>query len=73
MTDNGIDDHDHYGDPDVPRSDDLYKRCQHGLIANECGQCEYDEPMYCHSCGIETTYNPTCDECAAKCRQFYEG
>ena len=38
--DNGIDDHDHYGDPDVPRSDDLYKRCKHDRILSECPDCE---------------------------------
>jgi hypothetical protein len=68
---NGIDDHDHYGDPDVPRSDDLYKRCEHGLIANECGTCEYGEVNYC-PCGNESRYNPRCDECTAKCRQVTE-
>jgi len=42
---NGIDDHDHYGDPDVPRSDDLYRRCKHNNIANECW-CEDDVGQY---------------------------
>ena len=38
-----FDSHDHYGDPDVPRSDDLYKRCEHGLIMSECATCELED------------------------------
>ena len=41
---NYIDDSD-YDQYDVPRPDDLYKRCKHNNIMNECGICEMDQEI----------------------------